>query len=85
MKLLAHTSELITAAGWRATYVDATIVAQKPTLGPFVKQMGKAMSASLDLTADSINVKAKTTDGLGFTGRGEGITAMAVATLESIK
>ncbi len=85
MKLLSRSNELIAAHGWRVTYVDATIVAQKPALSPFVKRMVEALSVGIGLTVDSVNVKAKTTDGLGFTGRGEGIAAMAVATLESIE
>jgi len=85
MELLGSADELASAAGWRVTYVDATIIVQKPSLSPFVKQMELALSTRLHLTVDSINVKAKTTDGLGFTGRGEGIAAMVVATLESIE
>jgi 2-C-methyl-D-erythritol 2,4-cyclodiphosphate synthase len=85
MELLSSSNELVTVAGWRVTYVDATIVAQKPSLSPFVKQMERVLSSRLGLDANAVNVKAKTTDGLGFTGRGEGIAAMVVATLESIE
>ena len=83
--LLEHTRELIAASGWRVTYVDATIIAEEPKLSPFVMQMASNLSTCLDLDADSVSVKAKTTDGLGFTGRREGIAALAVATLESVE
>ena len=83
--LLERTGGLIAASGWRVTYVDATIIAEEPKLSPFVKQMASNLSARLRLDANSVNVKAKTTDGLGFTGRREGIAALAVATLESVE
>ncbi len=83
--LLERTKDLIAASGWRVTYVDATIIAEEPKLSPFVTRMAKNLSANLGLEASSVNVKAKTTDGLGFTGRREGIAALAVATLESVE
>ena len=83
--LLERTRGLIAASGWRVTYVDATIVAEEPKLSPFVSRMAKELSAGLGLDEKSVNVKAKTTDGLGFTGRREGIAALAVATLESVE
>lgn len=85
MVLLDHTCALIVAAGWRVTYVDATIIAEEPKLSPFVTRMANNLSARLGLDANSVNVKAKTTDGLGFMGRREGIAALAVATLESVE
>ena len=85
MALLERTRDLIAAAGWRVTYVDATIIAEEPKLNPFVTRMAKILSVHLGLEASSVNVKAKTTDGLGFTGRREGIAALAVATLESVQ
>ncbi len=85
MVLLARTRDLLAASGWRVTYVDATIIAQEPKLNPFVARMAKNLSARLELDASSVNVKAKTTDELGFTGRREGIAALAVATLDSVE
>ena len=82
--LLERARDLIAASGWRVTYVDATIIAEEPKLSPFVSRMAKKLSARLGLDENSVNVKAKTTDGLGFTGRREGIAALAVATLESV-
>ena len=84
MVLLDRTRDLLSTSGWRVTYVDATIIAEEPKLNPFVTGMAKNLSVHLGLEANSVNVKAKTTDGLGFTGRREGIAALAVATLESI-
>lgn len=80
--LLERTRDLIAASGWRVTYVDATIIAEEPKLNSYVSRMANNLSARLGLEANSVNVKAKTTDGLGFTGRREGIAALAVATLE---
>ena len=85
MVLLAHTCDLLTSAGWRVTYLDATIIAEEPKLSPYVTRMANNLSVRLGLDVNSVNVKAKTTDGLGFTGRREGIAALAVATLESVE
>ena len=81
--LLEATRELLADSGWRVTYVDATIIAEEPRLNQFVSQMADNLSGALGLDANMVNVKATTTDGLGFTGRREGIAALAVATLES--
>jgi 2-C-methyl-D-erythritol 2,4-cyclodiphosphate synthase len=81
--LLKRTVEKVRDAGWRATFVDATIVAQRPTLAPHIGRIRAGLVAGLSLDETQVNVKATTTDGLGFTGRGEGIAALAVATLES--
>ena len=83
--LLERTRDLVAASGWRVTYVDATIIAEEPKLSSFVMQMAGNLSARIGLDTNSVNVKAKTTDGLGFTGRREGIAALAVATLESVE
>ena len=83
--LLEATRDLLTDSGWRVTYVDATIIAEEPRLNQFVSQMANNLSVALGLDANLVNVKATTTDGLGFTGRREGIAALAVATLESIE
>ena len=85
MVLLEETRDLLSASSWRVTYVDATIVAEEPRLNQFVSQMANNLSTALGLDANSVNVKATTTDHLGFTGRREGIAALAVATLESIE
>ena len=72
-------------AGWSIENVDATIIAQRPALSPFVREMAANMARALAIDADQINVKATTSDRLGIAGREEGITAFAVALLERQK
>ncbi len=69
------------AAGYSLGNVDATLVAQAPKLAPFVAQMRANIAADLGATLEQVNVKATTTDALGFAGRGEGIAAMATVLL----
>ena len=85
LTLLAEAVRLAAESGWRPVYVDATIVAESPRLSPFLDAASHSLAESLGVTADSVNLKATTTDGLGFAGRGEGIAAMAVATLDRIR
>ena len=82
-ELLRRTCRLLQEGRWRLTYVDVTIIADRPVLGPFIDRMRLGLAALLEVERDAVNLKAKSTDGLGFTGRGEGIAALAVATLES--
>jgi 2-C-methyl-D-erythritol 2,4-cyclodiphosphate synthase len=83
--LLRHVHSLLVARGWRVGNVDATIIAQAPRMAPHVASMVANIAAdlTLDLDADpgAVNVKATTTERLGFTGRGEGIAAQAVASI----
>ena len=72
-------------AGWSIENVDATIIAQRPALSPFVREMAANMARALAIDADRINVKATTSDRLGIAGREEGIAAFAVALLERQK
>ncbi len=69
-------------AGWSVQNVDATIIAQRPTLSPFVKEMQANIARALAIDPGLINVKATTSDRLGMAGREEGIAAFAVALLE---
>ena len=80
--LLTQTNERLVEHRWRVTYVDATIIAERPALKPYLGPMKQALADSLDLEADQVSVKATTTDGLGFVGRGEGISSVAVATVQ---
>ena len=82
-KLLTLTLKLLQGTIWQATYVDATILAQDPALSPYMKKINRNLAKNLCMPSESVNLKAKTTDGLGFVGRGEGIAVMAVATLDS--
>ncbi|HKJ88083.1 MAG TPA: 2-C-methyl-D-erythritol 2,4-cyclodiphosphate synthase [Gammaproteobacteria bacterium] len=72
------------AEDWEVGNVDATVIAQRPKLGPHVPGMEANLAADLGVNPDRINVKATTTERLGWTGRGEGIAAMAVALLEPV-
>ena len=80
--LLRRSCELITTAGYRVANADITIVAQAPKLAPHVDAMRTHISSDLQVPAGQVNVKATTTEQLGFTGRGEGIAAFAVVLLE---
>ena len=79
--LLSHTNDMITREGWRVGNVDATIVAERPLLHPFIDQMRHNISEALSVSRSQVGIKATTTEGLGFCGRGEGIAAYAVALL----
>lgn len=81
--LLTSVGGLLARAGWRISNVDATILAQKPRLGPFIDTMREKTSEALSLPLERIGIKATTTDFMGFVGREEGIAALAVATLIS--
>ena len=82
--LLELTLEKLSRHGWRPRYVDATILAQRPVLRPYIDPMRQALAAALELNLSAVNLKATTTDGLGFVGRGEGIGSLAVATVEPL-
>ena len=79
--LLSTVADLVRAAGWRISNVDATMLAQKPRLAPFVALMREQTGATLSVPLERIGIKVTTTDYLGFIGREEGIAACAVASL----
>ena len=79
--LLRAAMEKIRAAGWRVSNVDCTVIAEAPKIAPHAAAMCVNIAADLGITAGQINVKGKTTEKLGLTGRGEGIAAQAVALL----
>jgi 2-C-methyl-D-erythritol 2,4-cyclodiphosphate synthase len=81
-KLLRKVKEEIVGRGWRIANVDSTIVAQAPRVAPHLPQMIQNIAADLDIAADCVNIKATTTERLGFAGREEGIAAHAVVLLE---
>jgi 2-C-methyl-D-erythritol 2,4-cyclodiphosphate synthase len=82
IKLLRHVMALADAKGFRIGNVDSTIVAQRPKLASFIPQMRLNIARALSTEEERVNVKATTTEELGFAGRGEGIAAYAVALLE---
>ncbi|MDD4880882.1 MAG: 2-C-methyl-D-erythritol 2,4-cyclodiphosphate synthase [Gallionellaceae bacterium] len=77
-ELLRHVVGLLREQGWRIGNVDATIIAQAPRMAPHIAAMAAHIAADLLVAASAVNVKATTTEKLGFTGRGEGIAAEAV-------
>ena len=79
--LLREVARLITNAGFRVGNIDATIIAQAPKMAPHILRMVENIAADLGVAMNAVNVKATTTEKLGFTGRGEGIAAEAVALL----
>ena len=79
--LLRHVLGLIHAKGWRVGNLDATIVAQAPKMAPHIEAMRAHIAADLQIELDAVNVKATTTEKLGFAGREEGIAVHAVALL----
>lgn len=78
-KLLRETAALLAAGGWRVVNLDTTIIAQEPRMAPHIPAMIANIAADLGVAPGDVSVKAKTTEKLGFTGRGEGIAAEAVA------
>ncbi|MBQ3930924.1 MAG: 2-C-methyl-D-erythritol 2,4-cyclodiphosphate synthase, partial [Firmicutes bacterium] len=79
--LLARTVQIIKDRGFAPHNVDATIVAQRPKLAPFIDSMKAATSAALGIPVSSISIKATTEEGLGITGSGEAISCFATATV----
>ncbi len=79
--LLTTVAKLVQAAGWRICNVDATMLAQKPRLAPFVENMRAQVGEALSTPSDRVGIKVTTTDFLGFVGREEGIAVYAVASL----
>ena len=77
--LLERVMGMLEEKGYAVGNVDATIIAQRPRLSPFIPEMGERLAAVMGVPADRVNVKATTEEGLGFTGTGEGIAAHAVA------
>ncbi len=78
-KLLRETAALLAAGGWRVVNLDTTIIAQEPRMAPHIPAMIANIAADLGVAPGDVSVKAKTTEKLGFIGRGEGIAAEAVA------
>lgn len=81
--LLRHVLALVHGKGWKVGNVDATIIAQAPKMAPHIPAMRLLIAADLQVTLDQVNVKATTTEKLGFTGREEGIAVHAVALLRA--
>ena len=85
MELLRYTIKLLAGAGWRVGNADVTIIAQQPKISPYREQMEANLCKELNLSVDALNVKATTTEMLGFVGRKEGIAAQVTVTVISKK
>ena len=85
MLLLSEVAKLLTENGYAIGNIDATVIAQKPKLAPYIEAMRKNIADCLDLPSSCVNVKATTTEKLGFPGREEGITAQAVCLIYQAK
>lgn len=83
--LLREAVRLTREAGWAPTHVDATILAEAPHIGPHAAEMRQRIAACLGIGPDAVSVKATTNEGLGAIGRGEGIAALAMATLTAVR
>jgi 2-C-methyl-D-erythritol 2,4-cyclodiphosphate synthase len=81
LKLLAEVRGLLAEKGFRVNNIDATIVAERPKMAPHIPAMVANIAAAAGVLSGAVNVKATTTEGLGFAGRGEGIAAYAACTL----
>jgi 2-C-methyl-D-erythritol 2,4-cyclodiphosphate synthase len=82
LDILRHIRENLAARGIAIINIDATLIAEEPKIAPHLDRMKEAISAALNLAADRIGIKATTNEGMGFLGRGEGIAAMAVASVD---
>ena len=80
-ELLREVSRLIQEAGYRIVNIDGTIIAQAPKMAPHIPAMVNHIAGDLGLSRGQVNVKATTTEGLGYTGRGEGIAAQVAVLL----
>ena len=85
VKLLVHVAELLKENGYTIGNIDATIIAQKPKMAPHIPQMRKNMAEAMGIPESSLNIKATTEEGLGFTGSGEGISSQAICLLTEIQ
>jgi 2-C-methyl-D-erythritol 2,4-cyclodiphosphate synthase len=81
MQMLSRVVEMLRKEGWRVENVDGTVVAQQPRLSPHVPHIKEAIASALGIEPDRVNVKGKTTDGLGFVGAGEGMEAYCAVML----
>lgn len=83
-KLMEHVWQLVKDRGYELVNADCTIIAQKPKMAPYIQPMKERIADLLNASPEQINVKATTTEKLGFTGRGEGIASQAVVLLKKV-
>jgi 2-C-methyl-D-erythritol 2,4-cyclodiphosphate synthase len=81
VELLRSVRSFVRDAGFSLVNVDATVVCEAPRLGPYRDEMRASLASAVELSADAVNVKFTTAEGMGFVGRGEGVAAVAIATV----
>lgn len=81
LKLLKHVKILLESKNYTINNIDATIVAQQPKMSPYIEKMRDNISSVLEIEINNINIKATTTEGLGFTGSGQGISAYSISSI----
>ncbi|MEC8132236.1 MAG: 2-C-methyl-D-erythritol 2,4-cyclodiphosphate synthase, partial [Pseudomonadota bacterium] len=79
---LRHAAERVAAAGCRIVHIDVTVICEAPKIGPHRTAIAQNIAGILHMDTQAVSVKATTTEGLGFTGSGEGLAAQALATVE---
>ena len=84
IKLLEHVRDLVQEKGYMVENIDATIIAQKPKMRPYIEQMEQNIAEALGIDVSQINVKATTEEGLGFTGTEQGISSQAICALTTL-
>ncbi len=84
MKLLSEVRGLVERAGYRVNNIDATIVAERPKMSPHISQMVANVAGAVGADRSAVNIKATTTEGLGFAGKGEGIASYAACTISRL-
>jgi len=84
VELLASVVKSLDEKGWRVSNLDATVIAQAPKLAPYIEAMRERLADVIGIDVDALNIKATTTEQLGFTGRGEGIAAQAIVLLKTV-
>lgn len=82
LDLLEHSASALTRAGWRTVNVDATVVAERPKLSTYRARMVENIASAIGIGAGDVSIKATTTDGMGYVGRGEGMSAIAVVLID---
>lgn len=85
LKLLAHAVRLLEGRNYQVVNVDVTVVAEEPKIGPHAPAMQERLASVLGIAPDHISIKAKSNEGLGWIGRGEGIAAFAVALIDRLE
>jgi 2-C-methyl-D-erythritol 2,4-cyclodiphosphate synthase len=84
LKLLEHVGKLLEEKGYVIDNIDATVIAQKPKLRPYIDEMEQNIAKTLGISVEQVNVKATTEEGLGFTGTEQGISAQAICLLSGL-